>query len=283
MQWIEEAVGKEDHRADIAALAAVAVLKNAFTADTEKLTAAYNALLPWLRPGDFRHMTISGSEIPAALETVSGWPQGPVRDHLISALASQSLHLAGGDPLAAAGWLHRISDPAAAKYLAGVVTSHPKTAGQADAVLQALPPALQTSMISNLTELQANRDGAAAVTWAQNLPNEEWQNVAVRVAIRTWAWNTALEASAWVETLPPGSARDEAAVALMTGIADREPTAAVTWGLSIGDPAKRSSALEYVFTRWKDKLPEAARVAVASSALPETIKQHLLSNVAPAP
>ena len=58
-------------------------------------------------------------------------------------------------------------------------------------------------------------------------------------------------ASKWVQSLPAGPERDVAAKSLALEIVAEDPSSALTWLFSIGDPAKQQESLAAAITAWK--------------------------------
>ena len=104
---------------------------------------------------------------------------------------------------------------------------------------------------------------------------------AVDSCISLWAVSDPQAAGQWIGTLD-GAARDEAAAAYSSVVAQRDPAAAMTWASSVSDNAVRESALRQVANQWKERDPSAAQTWIQNSSH-ETEKARLLATPTPSP
>lgn len=100
---------------------------------------------------------------------------------------------------------------------------------------------------------------AEAEQWAGTIADSALKTAVVSSLARELARFDLPRASALLETLPPGSGRDDAAMDLIPSFAFRDPAAAAKFAERIGDNAKRERSLIQVFNRWSDADEAAAK------------------------
>lgn len=133
---------------------------------------------------------------------------------------------------------------------------------------------------------KAAETAMAGVEFFNSLPLEERSPGAYYEAGAAYLKESPEEASAWMESLPPGPERDAAATALIESLTaagdDRDGAAAFAWAASMSGDIERTRYLSKAAQTWAAEDPAAAREAVAASALPDGEKLSLLNKL-PAP
>jgi hypothetical protein len=84
-----------------------------------------------------------------------------------------------------------------------------------------------------------------------------------------WAGTDTMAASTWINQLPQGRSRDEAAAKLIEKITPTDPAAAFTWAANIQDPDRQLQSLKSTINAWKVYNPSAVRDTLANSSLDE--------------
>ncbi|HEY1050487.1 MAG TPA: hypothetical protein VGE39_12050, partial [Prosthecobacter sp.] len=69
-------------------------------------------------------------------------------------------------------------------------------------------------------------------------------------AMGQWTQSDSYAASAWVNGLPAGTQRDQAAAALAVAILHQEPGGAMAWAVNIADPVLRGATVKHGFETW---------------------------------
>ena len=119
-------------------------------------------------------------------------------------------------------------------------------------------------LTSTLAGAFARKDTGAARTWAENLPDGDLRNRALREVAGEWVKQDAPAASAWIRSLPPGELRDNSAKELSAAIAGHDPADAFEWARHIQNGKLRQDALGNVLENWRKTDPEAASAAMKS-------------------
>ena len=94
--------------------------------------------------------------------------------------------------------------------------------------------------------------------------------------ISRWARNDSNAVGEWINHLT-GAVRDEAITAFSTTVGSRDPAAALTWAMTVAEPAVRNATVERVVMSWSRRSPGDARAWIQNSALPDPEKSRLLS------
>lgn len=114
-------------------------------------------------------------------------------------------------------------------------------------------------------------DQDAALRVVSTLPAEA-QPEAYHGIVRGWAFDYPQEAGNWVNSLPPGQARDSAVKAYVSVIDGMDAGTATQWAYSIQDPAMRMEATMETFQRWLRNDHGAAAEWLQSTDLPEGLR-----------
>ena len=114
-------------------------------------------------------------------------------------------------------------------------------------------------------------DQDAALRVVSTLPPEA-QPEAYHGIVRGWAFDYPQEAGNWVNSLPPGQARDSAVKAYVSVIDGMDAGTATQWAYSIQDPTMRMEATMETFQRWLRNDHGAAAEWLQNTDLPEGLR-----------
>jgi hypothetical protein len=84
-------------------------------------------------------------------------------------------------------------------------------------------------------------------------------------------------AAGWLQELPVGPTRDQAAQTLVSLLASQQPDLAAPWISAFSDEAERNKQIERIARKWLATDPNACGKWLQTTALPEERKQQLLS------
>ncbi len=76
--------------------------------------------------------------------------------------------------------------------------------------------------------------------------------------------------------LPADASKDAAIVAFSSQISEDDPEAAYRWAETVGDPARRQSAVYSVLNRWIGSDPANAATMIQQSSLSDQQKAQLM-------
>lgn len=149
---------------------------------------------------------------------------------------------AASDPAAAAGWATGLDEELRGEALAGIARS-----------LAATTPSAATAFLATLTDPAEHSAAAreAALGWAQSDPQAAaaWARTSTTTSaaagvVTAWMLRDPAAASQWVDSLPAGSRKDAAIVALTQSAALRNDAAsAAAWAATIQDESVRAPLL----------------------------------------
>lgn len=106
---------------------------------------------------------------------------------------------------------------------------------------------------------------AEAAKWLGGLPEDQsTSGDYVQNLVTNWAEKDSASASSWINTLPVGKLRDQAAGQLVETIQTEDPVNALVWAKSIGGSQDRQDAISGVYRAWFEHDPAAASQAVQS-------------------
>ena len=184
--------------------------------------------------------------IQEAEKKIQEMPAGPARTGSLARLAAYRGHY---QPEATAGWL----------------------AGWP-------PGAEQTEAAQNLTNVWAAREPQAALDWAAALPTGETRRQCLETGILHFLELRGTAAAAeWLNQLPPHPDFDHAVKQIAYRSMEDDPAAAMTWAVSIMDPAEQSEAVAVVGSQWLERdQPAARQFLLTHSELPLQARQYLL-------
>lgn len=136
--------------------------------------------------------------------------------------------------------------------------------------LDQLPAESRNQVITREAGLRVGADPAAAIAWADTLPEAD-RTAAYLGLAKTWAHADSYEASEWIATLPSGEIRDNAALMLVIAVAQSEPDSAWQWAQTIQSPEQRLGAMQSLLPLFGD----AAADVIEQSTLDVTDKSTL--------
>ena len=155
-----------------------------------------------------------------------------------------------------------------------VIQNHAYVSAHLDAFLAAAPP---KSLENVLT--QGGYDAGAQRSVLRHLPDDT--NAPIGNAMQHWLTDKPEEAAQWVQSLPQGTRRNSATVAVVqhaNSTGDHE--GAFAWAATLpGGP--QTSALTETVRAWGAKDADAAERAIRGSALPAEEQQKLLDTLPP--
>lgn len=94
-------------------------------------------------------------------------------------------------------------------------------------------------------------------------------------AMGQWAQTDPYAASGWVNGLPAGAQRDQAAAALAVAILHQEPGGAMAWAVDIADPVLRGVTVKHGFETWANLDAGRAGSWLEQATLDEATRQVL--------
>ncbi|HEY8966473.1 MAG TPA: hypothetical protein VIM58_08525 [Candidatus Methylacidiphilales bacterium] len=184
----------------------------------------------------------------AAPEPVAAAPEG--RETVFAALKTEAAERTARNPAEALAWASGLSDDdlrqaARMNVLAVWAESDPR-----GALLQAsawdLGPA-SAYVRGTLLRQWAAVDFAGALDYAERQPpGEAREEMLGRLAMQGTEWSPSEAARMVAEEMAPGSARDEAAIAVVHRWALGDPEEAASWAASFPDAALRNRALREI-------------------------------------
>jgi hypothetical protein len=118
-----------------------------------------------------------------------------------------------------------------------------------------------------------------STAWAAQLPEGGARSMAMVAIVGQWTRLDPVAASAWVKPLPAGDSRDAAAFTLSQGIQYSDPESAFAWAASIANAGQRDEALRAAAAAWSTQDRPAARAAVLTAPLSETVRATVLENI----
>ncbi|HVU37178.1 MAG TPA: hypothetical protein VHC95_02490, partial [Opitutales bacterium] len=130
-----------------------------------------------------------------------------------------------------------------------------------------------------------------AAKMLSQLPQNKALTDTTGTVARNWLQTDSVAASQWINTLPPGDARDTAVEQIVNTQARNDPAATMNWATTIGNPDTRYSSIQRVTTQWAATDPQAAMQAVQNVAnltdeqrqkLTQAV-QKIIDNPPPAP
>ena len=110
------------------------------------------------------------------------------------------------------------------------------------ALLSQLPDAARVRGTEALARTWAKQSAVDASQWAASLPAGEARVQAVAAIVSSWARQDAPTTAVWIDAMPAGTERDRGAESLVFAIAEEFPREAWEWALSIRDADGRTRA-----------------------------------------
>jgi len=248
----------------------------------------------------------ASGDLHGAITWSQSLPDGPVKS---LALLQVSYRWTALDPVGASAFASQQNDPALLGNVAGIWAATDPNSAVAWAT--GLPAgAGRDAAVSRVIAVLAQKSPEAALAYADRLPADETRNRAMVTAISIWADSQPARAAGWVLRLPEGMAREQAFgevlnawVRSSAGEADQwlkslpqnrsrdiavttfcdlltptNPGMAFQSAGTIASEAMRCQVMERTAIQWIEKDPEAARISINRSTLPESIKKQVLAS-----
>lgn len=203
---------------------------------------------PGNREAAFDHIakTILPSDIPRALAHLATRPgMSGVDSPLFGELASR---WGESDPNAAVAWANGLSDASA-----------------------------QRAALLGILKGWSHISQESAASYAATLPAGDLQDAAVMQVIKEWSFSDARGAASWVSKFPEGKLRDKAVESVVFWGQGQCPGAIADMLDAIGSARLIEKYGETLGSIWLLRDAAAARLWIERSALPDEIKQRLLS------
>jgi hypothetical protein len=118
-----------------------------------------------------------------------------------------------------------------------------------------------------------------AAAWALTLPEGKLREEALGKVAGEWARYDPEAVSVWINGLPHDRSRDNAIGQLVNQISATDPGSAFTWATSMESGEKQIEVLKSTATAWKAQNPDAARLAIQNSSLPDEVKARVMEAV----
>jgi hypothetical protein len=192
------------------------------------------------------------------------------------------------DPETAKNWWQNVpAGPSRQSYLDGLVTAMLQTsiADAADFIAGLPPGREQGSAVGSLMFRWSHDDPEGAAKWAATLTDPKSQMAAYQNLILGWAHENPEGTSAWISGLPDETTRQALAQTFVSYIGVERPSIAAPWAASLTDADERNKAIQRVATSWMQTDAASARAWLATTSLPDSLKQSLLqpTSTRPAP
>lgn len=206
-------------------------------------------------------------------------PQGPVRQELIGYAAAEWAVSAtdGAGGAEALQWAASAGGAAALSAAFQELTQ--KNAEVASQNFSLLPPETQAERLQSLTDALGKQKPQALPQLYASLPEEIGVDVNLRDALTSLAKQNVEQASAWLNQIPSGKARDTGISGLVDYLINApqpDPEAAAHWAAASTDSAAQGRRLRRVAEAWQKQDPGGAAAAIQSSSLADPVRQQLL-------
>jgi hypothetical protein len=240
---------------------------------SEALAWAQSLSAPEARARAVSQVVHEWAEIDPAAATrfAAGMPEGKNRSDLF---AQAFAHWARNEPDEAFAYGQQLPpgkdrDTATARAIDAMRDNDPQKALQWFQQIE--DPKVAQRAAQGLLGSLVRVDQEAAFRVASDLPPEA-QAEAYHGIVRGWAFDYPKEAGNWVNSLPPGQARDTAVKAYVSVIDGMDAGAATQWAYSIQDPTMRMEATMDTFQRWLGSDHSAAAEWLQNTDLPEGLR-----------
>ena len=255
--------------------------------------------LAWLETLDIANEEARVGTTAAMLD---GWAQGDPEaagtyalslddaDQRRDAIVSLARGWSQNDPGSARAWIDALEDPqlrhqALGSHIESVAALDPAGAAEIFTEISAGladgdPPNQLRNSVKQIASHWAQVDPQAAAEWASTLPPETHDpGKTFSLIVQTWAEYEPREASEWLSTLDEGPERDGSVFTLVSTIAPHDPEGAFAWATTIGDPSNRDQAVQRTINNWRRTDQEAARAAVESANISDSLREQLLEDL----
>jgi hypothetical protein len=217
------------------------------------------------------------TDTAAALAWVRALPDSPAK---VKAELQTCYRWTELDPVAASAYAARAQNLQLVKTVAGKWAESNPAAALSWA--QTLPEGIaQGRALSGVAATWAQTHPQAAATYAASLSQPVLRSDVIASVASTWAFSDSQAAGAWVKSLPADGSRDLAVGVLCESLRFNAPDQAFAWAGALTDPELRATTLASVAVVWLKQAPAAARAAITGSTLPEELKSNIFSQATP--
>jgi hypothetical protein len=187
----------------------------------------------------------AGKDLNAAKNFWQNVPEGPTRDSFMEGLVSAIVE-------------NSVQD--AATYISG------------------LPGHEQSRAIGTLMTRWSADDPESAAKWVASLNDPHAQASAYQDLLVGWAHSDPARASEWLSALPENESRQNLAQTFVSYVGFDRPELAAPWAASLTDADERNKAIQRVAASWLQTDADSAKAWLATTSLPDNLKQMLLNN-----
>ncbi len=201
-----------------------------------------------------------------------------------SSIQSLAAKWAGNDSEAALAWIETLPggstrERAMQGLISGIAGNEPRTAAEYVAGLPA--GKIQDSAALTVVSRWASSEPGAAADWAAQFPEGNTRQGAMRSVMNTWGKSDAPTASQFLATLPEGTSRMRAIESFVDAADSRNPEYAAKWVTSLEPNEKNLGRIEKVARYWMAYDPEATKIWLSTTALPEDRRKKVTARSAP--
>ncbi len=231
---------------------------------------------------DLTQSLISGlakSDLAAAQKYAGALEDKDERSRASQTLAREMIRSGGVDK--AAAWLATLTDPsmkagAFDSVAQQMMRSDPEQA--ADFIRKNAAEDFARGAAASMAENLSRRDVQQGLAFAASLPDQA-QARAYGEVINQWMERNdgaeTVQASEYVNNMPPGPARDAGASIIAREVAREDPAASIAWAATISDAAHREEALVQAGRRYLRTDPQAGAAWLAQSGLSAEAQQQI--------
>ena len=134
---------------------------------------------------------------------------------------------------------------------------------------------LRDGLITQLAGKFAEKDAAAAATWALSLSDGDAKSRALAETVGEWAKKDAAAAGAFMTKLPATPQADRSRESYAGAVAQKDPQGALAWAGAITDKDRQQRTVENVVRTWVKQDAPAAKAWIAQSSLPDEVKTRI--------
>lgn len=139
-----------------------------------------------------------------------------------------------------------------------------------------------SDIVNSLAILQAVKDPAAALAWATDQLQGRTRTEAISSILEVSVPNNLTNLTSFLDAIPPGPLRDQAAAAAFDSCEHVLPENLVRWAEKRTDPGERKALIAPAISRWADSDPAAAARFIAAeipSARQSTLAQKVIAKL----
>jgi hypothetical protein len=151
--------------------------------------------------------------------------------------------------------------------------------GARSTVMSLPPSAFRDNLTAQLAGRLADKDGFGTAQWVMNsLPAGDVRGKALAETVNRWADDDPVAAGNFLSRLPASPETDPARERYAFEVSRADPEGALAWANTISAQEQRTKAVENLVRAWMRRDKAAAEKWVASSQLPEQVRNQLLRN-----